>query len=218
MKILKDTHTQVGYDTGGERMAITVPAKTRMTVEEFWRLCADGKPRELVHGQVVETMPAGFEHGRIAQWVAAQLTLCQQQMRQYLGEVVIETGFVIRHPDGDSVRAPDVAFIRKERIPEPRPCTFAEFAPDLAVEVVSPNDSYTTVREKVEAWLQAGTEVVWVVDPRRRTVEVFQADAPAQTLREGDVLTCETILPGFALPLTTLFGGLQAQLEPPAQG
>jgi hypothetical protein len=76
--------------------------------------------------------------GRIAQWVATQLTLYQQQIRQYLGEVVIETGFVIRYPDSESVRAPDVAFIRKERVPDPRPHTFAEFAPDLVVEVVSP--------------------------------------------------------------------------------
>jgi Uma2 family endonuclease len=109
-----------------------------------------------------------------------------------------------------------VAFIRKERLPDPRPRTFAEFAPDLVVEVVSPNDAYSTVREKVEEWLRAGVSVVWVVDPFRRTVEVFRIDAPVETLREGDTLTCESLLPGFALPLTTLFGGLQAQLEPPS--
>ena len=196
-------------------MATLAPTHARITADEFWRLCADGKPRELVRGQVVETMPAGFEHGRIAQWVATQLTLYQQQIRQYLGEVVVEAGFVIRYPDSESVRAPDVAFIRKERLPDPCPRTFAEFAPDLVVEVISPNDAYSTIREKVEEWLRAGVAVVWVVDPNRRTVEILRADAPPQTLREGETLTCEPLLPGFALPLTTLFGGLQAQLAPP---
>jgi len=193
-------------------MATLAPTQARITADEFWRLCADGKPRELVRGQVVETMPAGFEHGRVAQWVATQLTLYQQQIRQYLGEVVVETGFVIRYPDSESVRAPDVAFIRKERLPDPRPHTFAEFAPDLVVEVVSPNDAYSAIRDKVEEWLHAGAAVVWVVDPLRRAVEVFRLDAPVETLREGDTLTCESLLPAFALPLTTLFGGLQGQL------
>jgi Uma2 family endonuclease len=196
-------------------MATLAPTQVRITADEFWRLCADGKPRELIRGQVVDTMPAGFEHGRIAQWMATQLTLYQQQIRQYLGEVVVEAGFVIRYPDSESVRAPDVAFIRKERLPDPCPRTFAEFAPDLVVEVISPNDAYSTIREKVEEWLCAGVAVVWVVDPNRRTVEILRADAHPQTLREGETLTCETLLPGFALPLTTLFGGLQAQLAPP---
>ena len=196
-------------------MATLAPTHTRITADEFWQLCADGKPRELIRGQVVETMPAGFEHGSIAQWVATQLTLYQQQIHQYLGEVVVETGFVIRYPDSESVRAPDVAFIRKERVPDPRPHTFAAFAPDLVVEVVSPNDAYSAVREKVEEWLRAGVSVVWVVDPFRRTVEVFRLDAPVEVLREGSTLTCESLLPGFALPLTTLFGGLLGQLEPP---
>jgi len=196
-------------------MATLAPTQSRITADEFWQLCADGKPRELVRGQVVETMPAGFEHGRIAQRVATQLTLYQQQIRQYLGEVVIETGFVIRYPDSESVRAPDVAFIRKERLPDLRPHTFAEFAPDLVDEVVSPDDAYSTVREKVEEWLRAGVSVVWVVDPLRRTVEVFRLDAPVEVLREGSTLTCESLLSGFTLPLTTLFGGLQGQLEPP---
>ena len=60
--------------------------------------------------------------------------------------------------------------------------------------------------------LRAGVSVVWVVDPRRRTVEVIRPNAPVETRREGDVLTCEPLLPSFALPLTTLFGGLQEQL------
>jgi Uma2 family endonuclease len=194
-------------------MTSATPTKRKMTAEQFWQLCADGKPRELVHGEVVEKMPVNLDHGSLAQWIGTLLSNHQVQIRQYLGEVVSETGFVIRYPDADSVRAPDVAFIRKERIPKPRPAAFVEIVPDLVVEVVSPSDSYAEILDKVDEFLQAGTTVVWVVDPRRRKVEVYRRNAPVQRLHESDVLTCEDVLPGFKLPLETLFGGLQAAIE-----
>jgi Uma2 family endonuclease len=178
-------------------MATLAPTQSRITADEFWQLCADGKPRELVRGQVVETMPAGFEHRRVAQWVATQLTLYQQQIRQYLGEVVVETGFVIRYPDSESVRAPDVAFIRKERLPDPRPRTPSPSSRPTLLSRWSRRMTPTAqMREKVEEWLRAGVSVVWVIDPLRRTVEVFRLDAPVETLREGSTLTCESLLPG----------------------
>ncbi|MCS7300720.1 MAG: Uma2 family endonuclease [Fimbriimonadales bacterium] len=192
----------------------------KLTAEEFARLCADGKLRELVRGEVVDKMPVNLSHGSLAQWIGTLLNNYQAQLRQYLGEVVTETGFVIRHPDADSVRAPDVAFIRKERLPEPRPNAFPELAPDLAVEIVSPSDSYADILEKVDELLQAGTVAVWVVDPKRRSVEVYRRDAPTLRLHEDDMLTCEELLPGFQLPLKTLFGGLRAAIEaniPPAE-
>ncbi|GIV11530.1 MAG: hypothetical protein KatS3mg020_1021 [Fimbriimonadales bacterium] len=194
-------------------MTSATPTKHKITAEQFWQLCADGKPRELVRGEVIEEMPVNLEHGSLAQWIGTLLTNYQTQIRQYLGEVVSETGFVIRYPDADSVRAPDVAFIRKERIPEPRPAAFVEIVPDLVVEIVSPNDAYAEVLDKVDEFLQAGTAVVWVVDPRRHKVEVYRRDAPMQILHTGDTLTCEDLLPGFKLPLKTLFGGLQTAIE-----
>ncbi|OYT69161.1 MAG: hypothetical protein CFK49_12505 [Armatimonadetes bacterium JP3_11] len=194
-------------------MTSATPTKHKITAEQFWQLCADGKPRELVRGEVIEKMPVNLEHGSLAQWIGTLLTNYQTQIRQYLGEVVSETGFVIRYPDADTVRAPDVAFIRKERIPEPRPATFVEIVPDLVVEIVSPNDAYAEILDKVDEFLQAGTTVVWVVDPRRHKVEVYHRDAPMQILHAGDTLTCEDLLPGFKLPLKTLFGGLQAAIE-----
>ncbi len=194
-------------------MTSVAPAKP-MTVEEFWRLCADGKPRELVRGEAREKMPVNLDHGRLALWMGAQLMNYQAHIQRYLGEVVTETGFVIRYPDGRaSVRAPDVAFIRKERLPEPYPNAFLEIAPDLAIEIVSPNDSYSEVRDKVDELLQAGTAVVWVIDPQGRRVEVYQPNQPIQVLHEGDTLSCEALLPGFSLPVTVLFGGLRLAIE-----
>jgi Uma2 family endonuclease len=90
-------------------------------------------------------------------------------------------------------------------LPNPLPQTFADLAPDLVVEIASPNDAYTELRDKVDEWLQAGVQVVWVVDPQRRTVEVFQPDQPIRVLREGDTLTGDPVLPDFQLPLSELF-------------
>ncbi len=182
--------------------------KHRMSVEEFWELCRDGKPRELVRGEVQEKMPAGFRHGRIAMRIGRLIDAFAEQTGSGL-TVAAETGFVIRLPEAPSVRAPDVAFIRRERLPQPLPETFAEIAPDLVVEVISPNDSYSALREKVDEWLFAGVKVIWVIDPQRRVVEVYQPDKPVMVLREDDTLSAESVLPGFALPVREIFAGVE---------
>lgn len=84
-------------------MTSATPTKRKMTAEEFWQLCSDGKPRELVREEVVEKMPVNLGHGSLAQWIGTRLSNYQVQMRQYIGEVVSETGFVIRYPDGDAL-------------------------------------------------------------------------------------------------------------------
>jgi Uma2 family endonuclease len=104
------------------------------------------------------------------------------------------------------VLAPDAAFIRRERLPEgDLPSGFCPIMPDLVVEVVSPNDSETAVREKVNEWLTGGVSVVWVVDPQRRIVEVWTPDGPHQSLSEGDWLSGEPVLPNFRVPVREVF-------------
>jgi Uma2 family endonuclease len=116
-----------------------------------------------------------------------------------------ETGFLIRR-NPDTVRAPDCAFIRKERIPANGiPKKFWPFAPDLAVEVLSPSDSASDVFEKIDEWLDAGTRLVWLVDPDKKTVTVHAAKRPAIKLRLGDTLEGEDVLPGFKLPVADIF-------------
>ena len=112
-----------------------------------------------------------------------------------------ETGFVLaREPD--TVRAPDVAFLRPGRAVGD---AYIDGAPDLAVEVVSPGDRPGYVRERVAEWLEAGTEVVWVVDPRTQTVAVHVAVQPTRVLGAMDTLRGDPVLPGFELPLARLF-------------
>jgi Uma2 family endonuclease len=177
----------------------------RMSVEQFEREYM-GKRAELWRGEVREYMPAEPKHGITAMNIGVELGAFVRQ--RGLGKAfAAETGFVIHTSEGDSVLAPDVAFIRQERLPEGGfPKGFSRVVPDLVVEVMSPDDSYPKVREKVREWLAGGVQVVWVVDPERRVVEVWQSqEEPAQVLSEDDTLRGEPVLPGFELPVSVIF-------------
>nr|MBA3793793.1 Uma2 family endonuclease [Rubrobacter sp.] len=142
-----------------------------VTAEELLRIPDDGLRRELVRGEVRTMAPAGNVHGRIAIDVSTSL---DQYVRAHdLGVVfAAETGFKIAG-NPDTVRAPDAAFVRRERVEAVGEVEgYWPEAPDLAVEVVSPNDLFAEVEEKVADWLAAGTRVILVVNPRARTAVV----------------------------------------------
>jgi Uma2 family endonuclease len=152
---------------------------------------------------MVMMSPAGFEHGRIAMAIGTALT--NYVKLRGLGVVTgAETGYQIGH-DPDTVRAADVGFIRAERVPPELTLGFFDGAPDLAVEVLSPGDRAGEVLAKIQEWLIAGCRAVWLVDPVRRTVSVYDRQdrvvtaSVAQEVRGGDVL------PGFALPVAEIF-------------
>lgn len=158
---------------------------------------------ELVRGCLVMMVPAGADHGRIAIEVGYRLAAFVKAGK--LGTVfAAETGFLLSR-DPDTVRAPDAAFVRKGRAAPPRRGYYPG-APDLAVEVVSPDDRPGEVGEKVEDWLGAGTRAVWVVDPETRTVTVHEPDKPARVIRETGILRGEKVLRGFELPVREIFG------------
>ena len=117
-----------------------------------------------------------------------------------------ETGFLIsRKPD--TVRAPDCAFVRNERIPPTGiPKKYWPFAPDLAVEVLSPSDTASEVIEKIDEWLAAGTRLVWVVDPEKKAVTVYRPGRQPQTLRAHEDLIGDDVLPGFEVRVSEIFG------------
>lgn len=147
--------------------------------------------------------PAGFEHGRIVSRVNARLQDFVE--RHNLGVVTgAETGFQIES-DPDTVRAPDVGFVRADRLPPTSPTGFFPGAPDLAVEVLSPYDRATDVTAKVQDWLAAGCCLVWVVDPSTRTVTVYDARKAARFLAEQDELDGGELLGGFRVPVAELF-------------
>ncbi len=170
-----------------------------MTAEQLLSEQPPHKRTELVHGRMIVREPAGYRHGR----VAADLSYVIQQhvKANDLGVVyAAETGFVLAR-DPDTVRAPDVAFISVKRLPEPEPSGYAELAPDLVIEVLSPEDRPGEVLAKIGDWLAAGSRLVWVVDPKRRETLVYRADGSAVILGDDGVLDGEDVIPGFACPL-----------------
>jgi Uma2 family endonuclease len=175
-----------------------------VTAEELLRTPEDGLRRELVRGEVRTMAPAGSAHGRIAINVAWSLT--GHVKSHDLGVVfAAETGFKIASAP-DTVRAPDTAFVRRERVEAVGEIEgYWPEAPDLAVEVVSPNDRFSEVEEKVEDWLAAGTRMVVIVNPRGRTVTVRLSEKEARILSEGEVLDGGEVVPGWTLPVVDVF-------------
>jgi Uma2 family endonuclease len=157
---------------------------------------------ELVRGELIMMSPGGAEHGLIIANIHGPLW--SYASRTGLGHTFgAETGFQIAR-DPDTVRAPDVAFVTRDRITAPWPKGFFAGPPDLAVEVMSPDDRPDEVLAKVQGWLRAGCRVVWLVDPRRQTVHVYQAGEP-QVLGLGDTLGGGPLLPGFSLAVADIF-------------
>lgn len=178
-----------------------MPTTRAVTADEFLAM-GEGR-RELVRGEVIEMTPAGYEHGRVSLRLGRLLARFIEE--QGLGEAVgAETGFILaRNPD--TVRAPDVAFISRGRIPREQEMGYLELAPDLVVEVVSPNDTFTSVEDKVQEWLTHGVRTVWVVDPRLLRVIVHRGDGSVQDLGPEDRLVGGDVLPGFDISVADCF-------------
>lgn len=175
-----------------------------MTADDLLKLPDDGFVYELVRGESRRMSPAGYRHGRIV--INITLSLGQHVRDQQLGDVfAAETGFKLAS-NPDTVRAPDLAFVRRERMALIGDAEgYWPGAPDLAVEVISPGDLYADVEEKVIEYLNAGTGMVLAVNPRKQTVTVYRALADISILTEGDVIDGEQIVPGWSLPVSDVF-------------
>lgn len=175
-----------------------------VTADELLLMPRGRVRRELVRGVVREMTPAGYGHGKVAMRVGSRLDGYVEE--HDLGVVcAAETGFRIEG-DPDTVRAPDVAFIRRERVEEVGEGEgFWPGAPDLAVEVVSPRDSSSEVEEKVSDWLAAGSRMVVVVNPRKRTVTVYRSGSDVVVLTEHDELDGGDVVPGWRVPVREIF-------------
>jgi Uma2 family endonuclease len=185
----------------GAMMATTAKL---MTAEELLALPDDGQRHELIDGMLIAMPPPGDEHGGLEAMLAASLTT--YVVPRKLGVVRTgETGFLLRR-NPDLVRAADVAFIRQERFEAMRKVTgYRTEAPDLAAEVVSPSDRYSDVLEKVATWLEHGTRMVIVIDPRRRLVAVYRSLTEVRHLTFEDTIDGEDVVPGWQLAVRDLF-------------
>jgi Uma2 family endonuclease len=148
--------------------------------------------------------PTSFEPSNIAARILVKIGSYADALG--LGEVTGADGGYALEGDPDTVLAPDVAFVRADRLPSPEERNhFPTMAPDLVVEVLSPTDRVRAVNKKIELYLASGVQLVWVFNPRRQTVTIRRPDQPARVLRVGAMLDGEDILPGFHLPVADIF-------------
>jgi Uma2 family endonuclease len=180
------------------------PAERLMTAADLMHLPDDGYRYELEEGKLIRMPPPGPLASIVALTIARLIGNFVAEFR--LGVVGgADFGFQLAR-DPDTVRAPDAAFYRADRLPAGGiPATYWELAPDLAVEVLSPSDRRGKVLKKVGEYLDAGARLVWVIDPVRRTAVVYRPEGEPTILGADGVLDGEDVLPGFALPLADVW-------------
>ncbi len=175
-------------------------ARPSITDQDLLRLPKDGRKYELVDGEL-RVSPAGARHGKISLRLGAALLAFVREKR--LGEVFdSSTGY--RLPGGN-VRSPDASFVSSKRLPRV-PEGFLELAPDLAVEVLSPEDSPRDVLDKVGEYLAAGVCLVWVIDPRSSRAVGYRSLTDVHEIGPDGTLDGGELLPGFRCPLSDLLG------------
>jgi Uma2 family endonuclease len=184
---------------------MAIPAERRLlTIEDLYSLPDDGLAHELQAGVLISEPLPGFRHGRIAMRIAALLD--RHVHAAGLGVVLSnDTGFVLaRSPD--TVRGPDVCFVRRGRYEDLEdPAKAFPGPPDLAVEVLSPNSTAAGIHAKVADYLAAGTRLVWVLDPETETVAVYGALLRPRILGSEDRLEGEDVVPGFGVTVAGIF-------------
>ena len=172
------------------------PEIPKMTLEEF--LESDLERYEYIKGELIPMPPPSMLHGRISTNLFLPLGFYIRENQ--LGDIYMDIGFTV----GDRVLMPDVAFLSNANMPDSlsKACPVP---PDLAVEVVSPTDSSHRVEEKAFAYLEAGTQLVWVLKPRSETVTVYRSETDIKTLTRNDTLSGEDVVEGFSCQVAELF-------------
>ena len=163
---------------------------------------ADGAQQELIEGVIITMPPPGGRHGSCCSEICFRLlTFVKAEQLGYV--TANDTGFYVeRNPD--SVLGPDIAFWSKDRLSE-MPEGYIEIAPDLAVEVVSPNDAHSKLQLKVNKYLQSGVKLIWLVDPELRIVTTYRGKDQIRILEENDVISADEVLPGFTCGVNEFF-------------
>lgn len=175
-----------------------------LTGEDFWHL---GEERiehaELVAGRIIKGMPTGHEHGDIEAVIAALLVMFVRQAK--LGKVMSgEVGlYTQRNPD--TVRAADVLFISNGRYAMVTSGSFLDVAPELIIEILSPDDAWRTVDKKLREYFAIGVVLVWIVNPESRTITAYRSMTDVREFGESDMLTGDEVLPGFTIRVDELF-------------
>lgn len=179
-----------------------VEGRSSITGDELFKQGDIGRV-ELVKGRIVSMSPTGYAHGYVEGnfYRALHAFVHQHKLgRVLVGEVGIYTD---RNPD--TVRAADLIYISNERMAQVESPSYLDVAPELIVEILSPDDRWSDLMEKLDEYFTIGVPAVWVADPRTRDVYVYRSLTNAQRFMESDVLTGGDVLPGFEVPVAELF-------------
>lgn len=174
------------------------PTEKRYTPDEFMQLKIENA--ELVDGQIIELMPTMFSHDRLVGIIFALLLTFVRE--HHLGELAAGGSFLTGE---NQVRVPDVSFISNNDLEGENLDNYIQKSPTLAVEVISKNDTYGDVDDKADEFLAAGSQAVWIVNPRRQTVAVHTPDDVPTTYRVGDVIPGGAVFPGLELTVAAIF-------------
>ena len=187
-------NTHAGHQFSQENLPPEIP---KMTLEEF--LESDLEGYEYIKGELIPVPPTSLEHGNITTNLFLPLGLYVRE--NDLGSVYMpDTGFKV----GERVLMPDIAFLTSARIPDDL-SKASPVPPDLAIEVVSPTDVSRQIEEKVFAYLEAGTQLVWVLKPISKTVTIYRSETDITLLTRNDTLTGENVVEGFSCQVAELF-------------
>ncbi|MEZ4622976.1 MAG: Uma2 family endonuclease [Caldilineaceae bacterium] len=181
----------------------TAPNVDELVTGEELKAMSDIGRAELVKGRIIPLMPTGHPHSYFEAMIAALLfnfVRLKKIGRVLTGEVGIYT-----HRNPDTVRAADAAFISNERFAQVRSHSYLDVCPELIVEVLSPDDSWSMVQEKLEEYFTVGAQVIWVLDPRLEQVHVYESLDNVTRLTKKDVLIGRDLLSGFTVPLNEIF-------------
>ena len=170
------------------------------TAEELMNIDDEPNRHELIKGELLTMAPVGFPHGTTT--MKLSVLLYNHVKANNLGVLALELGFKLES-NPDTVLGPDISFIARERIGIPSE-GYRDGPPDLAVEVLSPNDRSTQVERKTSLWLELGAKSVWNVNPRKRTVEVVKADGERWLFHQNDELV-DDVVPGFRVKVSEIF-------------
>lgn len=175
--------------------------KGTATIEDLMKIPKDGMKYELVDGEILVS-PAGMRHSEIALRIGA---LIWEFLRTHPVGRVYSENVGIQFPSGN-VRSPDVTFVRNEKLPDGQsPDTYGKVIPDLAVEVLSPNDRMREVGRKIGEFFENGVPLVWLVDPAQQTVTIYRSLSNAEQRTVNDTIDAEPVLPGFSVPVRLFF-------------
>ncbi len=183
---------------------VDVAAEGLITGEELAEMGDIGRC-ELVEGALMMRSPTGWRHGR---YEARFGYILQNFIEENpLGEIFVgEVGIYTRR-DPDTIRGADVLFISHERLAQVQARSFLDVAPELIIEVMSPDDRWSEVKQKLKEYFAIGVTIVWVADPTDKTISIYRSLTDVRILSENEVITGEDVLPDFKVNVAEFFVG-----------